>query len=273
MRWLVRFGYDGSAFSGWARQPGRRTVEGEIRRGLAKLGKGFEGASGYLAVASRTDRGVSARANALALESDLAGPDLLRALNGIAPEIVCTAAAPVEAGFRVRSAVRRTYRYYEPSAGHDPDRWRAASRAFRGTVDARSLGRALPLDRPVWRTVESVTVTDEGPILRVEVRAPSFVWGMVRKIVAAMREVDAGRLTLTRLRRALAGDERITVPIAEPERLVLWEVEYGRPWPFVLPGRSRHQERWWRTEQIASELRQRLLRTLWDDWTEGGGSR
>ncbi|MCI4322345.1 MAG: hypothetical protein L3K05_08590, partial [Thermoplasmata archaeon] len=64
-------------------------------------------------MASRTDRGVSARGNALALTSPLPGAGLLRALNGLRPEIFFTAATEVEEAFRPRAARSRTYRYWE----------------------------------------------------------------------------------------------------------------------------------------------------------------
>jgi tRNA pseudouridine38-40 synthase len=51
--------YDGTAFRGWARQPGERTVEGEMRQALAGLYRSVDA----FAVAGRTDAGVHALAN------------------------------------------------------------------------------------------------------------------------------------------------------------------------------------------------------------------
>jgi len=239
--WLVRFGYDGSAFAGWARQPGQRTVEGEILRGLVTCGVAARPEAARVAVASRTDRGVSARANALTLDSPLSGPALLGALNGISPEIWFTAAASVPEEFHARSATRRVYRYFDSGPVRSfADRVNAA-RLFSGEVDVRSFGRSLPAGRSPRRRIESVTLTraDDGAV--VEVRAPSFVWGEVRKIVTALREVDAGRLTLSVLRRALDGRERLALPLAEAEPLVLWEVEYPIAWEVRWRGPNRRQ--------------------------------
>lgn len=252
-RWLVRFGYDGSAFHGWARQPGLRTVEGEVRSGLLRSGAVPDAGAFSVEVASRTDRGVSARANALAVRSSLPGTTLLRALNGIDPDLFFTAATPVVEGFRVRRAVRRTYRYFETNQSQNPTDRREAAGLFRGNVDVRSFGRSIPTGEPAWRTIESVTVRPRGYGALIEVRAPSFVWGMVRKIVAALREVDTGRLTVPRLRSALEGKLRLALPMAEPEPLVLWEVEYDLPWAIHWRGPNRVQV-------AASEARQR---TLW----------
>lgn len=249
MRWVVRFGYDGSVFAGWARQPGLRTVEGEVIAGLEKHGRG---AAVGLEVASRTDRGVSARGNALAVESSLRGPSLLRQLNGICPAIFFSAAAPFPAERRVRSAVRRTYRYFSSGPPGRAARWRSASRGLLGTIDVRSFGRALPSDRPSYRTVESISVDEVPGGLVLEIRAPSFVWGMVRKIVAALDACGEGRLEATELAEAAAGGRRLTLPLAPAEGLVLWEVEYPFAWTVRWAGPTRHQRAWW--EGIDADL-------------------
>ena len=228
-----------------------------MRRGIAESEAGA-----HLEVASRTDRGVSARANALALRSDLSGPNLLRSLNGLSPELFFTAAARLPDDVRVRSAVRRVYRYYEAGAAPDLARWREAARRFAGTLDARSFGRGLGTGAPVWRDVESVTVDPVDGGLQVEVRAPSFVWGMVRKIVAALREHDAGRLPLARLELALRGRERLTLPLAEPEPLVLYEVEYPFPWTIRWRGPTRHQVRYLDSTRSGLWQQSRVLRDL-----------
>jgi tRNA pseudouridine38-40 synthase len=263
----VRFGYDGLAFHGWARQPGLRSVEGEILRGLVRSRLTPSAAQAELEVASRTDRGVSAVGNALAMTTGSPAPITLRALNGISPEIFFTAASPLPPGFRVRRAVRRVYRYFEPIGEHDVDRWREAAGLFSGTVDVRSLGRGLSPAEPVWRTIESVRVESRDEMLMVEVRAPSFVWGMVRKIVGALRTVDRKPESRASLAAALAGRVRLTLPMAEPERLLLWDVEYPFPWTVRWEGPNRHQARWWKASREALAVRTDLLAAL----TKGQG--
>jgi tRNA pseudouridine38-40 synthase len=263
VRWRIRFGYDGTGFQGWARQPGVRTVEGELLRGMKRVGL-VPRTAAHLEVASRTDRGVSARANALALTSELAPRTLLRALNGIAPEVWWTAAAPLAETARIRGALRRTYRYYEPGPFREPAHRARAAEQFAGRVDVRSFGRGLPSEGPVWREVESVTLRPLGPGEVVEVVAPSFVWGMVRKIVGALREVDAGRLPLAHLESALAGRVRLTLPMAAPEPLVLWEVEYPDPWTDFWTGPNPSQARWASGQREGLWARTQVLGALSD---------
>ena len=58
MRLRIDLAYDGSGFHGWARQPGLRTVQDDLERGLDTVLR-TTGAS--LTVAGRTDTGVNAR--------------------------------------------------------------------------------------------------------------------------------------------------------------------------------------------------------------------
>ena len=57
-RWRLDLGYDGTAFSGWAAQPGRRTVQGELETWLAAC---WASTAPRLVCAGRTDAGVHAR--------------------------------------------------------------------------------------------------------------------------------------------------------------------------------------------------------------------
>jgi tRNA pseudouridine38-40 synthase len=248
-RWLVRFGYDGLGFHGWASQPGLRTVEGELVGALRRRGFRTEAGEGYLAVASRTDRGVSARANALALASALDGRALLRVLNGLVPDVFFSAAEPVSPEFSPRRAMLRRYRYFEPAGGRDEAVWRRLLAHFVGPVDPRSFGRAVPPGAPARREVSEARVRREGPWLVVDLAAPSFVWGMVRKIVAAVRATASGTLPEAHLVDAIAGRRRLTLPLAEPDRLVLWEVVYPFEFRFERPGLSPRQRQLWASER------------------------
>jgi tRNA pseudouridine38-40 synthase len=260
-RWLVRFGYDGSGFAGWARQPGLRTVEGVLREGIPRVGVAPTTDAAGLAVASRTDRGVSARGNALTITSSLPAAGVLRALNGVTPDIFFTAITEVPSQFSARAASNRWYRYFEPAEGHHIGRWREAAAKFQGELDVRSFGRDLPSDRPAVRTIDSVQVHRSGSRwFVVDLRAPSFVWGMVRKIIAALRKVDDGTLGLPRLLGALRGEHRLTLPLAEPEGLVLWEVTYPVKWSREWGGPNRAQGRYFAEMMRRAQLREVLAR-------------
>src|SRR5215218_2368695 len=98
--------YDGSPFAGWAVQPGRRTVAGELGRALGTvLRRPVD-----LVVAGRTDTGV----HALGQVASYSGPPPgLRSVNAVLPgEIAVLAAEEMPDGFSARhDAVARSYRY------------------------------------------------------------------------------------------------------------------------------------------------------------------
>jgi tRNA U38,U39,U40 pseudouridine synthase TruA len=85
---------------------------------------------------------------------------------------------------------------------------------------------------------------------------------MARKIVGALREYDGGRVSLDHLRAALEGRERLTPPLAEPDRLVLWDVEYPIPWTVTWAGPNRHQARRERDDRNGLWVRGEVLRAL-----------
>jgi tRNA pseudouridine(38-40) synthase len=215
-----------------------------------------------LDVASRTDRGVSARGNALALYSTLSGRGLLGALNGVAPEIFFSAAREVDGSFRPRAARSRTYHYLESDPVGPIEAYRRAASLAVGDLDVRSFGRGLPADRPVVRTVRRFDVVADGAGLRLEIEGPSFVWGMVRKLVAATRSVAAGELGAKEFREALSGGRRLTVALAEPEPLVLWDVEYGQPWAVTADAFRARKSAYFARERRAAVSRVTLLDRL-----------
>ncbi|KGN33721.1 tRNA pseudouridine synthase A [Knoellia sinensis KCTC 19936] len=68
MRLRIDLAYDGTDFSGWAAQPGRRTVEGELSTALTTLLRSPEPVR--LTVAGRTDAGVHARGQVVHADVD-----------------------------------------------------------------------------------------------------------------------------------------------------------------------------------------------------------
>jgi tRNA pseudouridine38-40 synthase len=111
--------YVGTAFSGWAVQPGLRTVEGELRGALDALFPGWSG----LAVAGRTDAGVHALGQVASFSAP-AGPldSAADALSSRLPsdlKVVASERAPADFdaryGARSRSYVYRIWRRRLPS--------------------------------------------------------------------------------------------------------------------------------------------------------------
>lgn len=212
--------YDGTDFSGWARQPGRRTVQEELERALA----GVLRREVALTVAGRTDAGVHALGQVASHAGD---PAPAGALNGVLPpdvRVLGSQLAPDEFDAR-RDAVGRTYRYrvvtraaasvFERSrALHWP---RALDRAaldrcaasLEGTHDFRAF---TPTQTSHVRFEREVTracwAGDPAGGLAFEVDADSFMRHMVRTLVGTMLSVAGGRMTVAAFAALLRGRPR-----------------------------------------------------------------
>jgi len=205
MRLKLTVAYDGTGFRGWARQPGERTVEGELRRALGGL---FAGVA-ELAVAGRTDAGVHALANVVSAEVD-GGPPPERAaaaLNALLPEDVAVVAAERAAdGFHARFDARaRSYRYrvwrrrerspFEArrSLWHprplDLEALAAAADLLPGEHDFRAFTPTDTQHDVFVRVVESARwVALDEDVAAFEITADSFLRHMVRTLVGTMLE-------------------------------------------------------------------------------------
>lgn len=240
-------GYDGTEFSGFQVQQNVSTVQGILEGALAEI------ASEPVRVraAGRTDAGVHALGQVVSMPWSGPEPDaVLRAMGGLLPPSVGVLDAQwADDEFDARrSALGRSYVYlvWNHPVRHpllrrwtlhlhdpvDPGRLREALEVVRGTHDFSSFARVRPEQRPE-RTVRDVSVTTDGPLLRIRVSAESFLHQMVRSIVGSALEVGTGRRSLAWMREALlARDRAVAGPVAPPSGLTLEDVTYERaPWP------------------------------------------
>lgn len=234
MRRAFQIGYLADGFFGYAPQPGRTTVGGLLEQELLRR-KVLEPGTPLL-TASRTDRGVHARGNVIAFDTARRGDPVARILNSLDPRIFCFGHAEVPSDFNPRHAVSRWYRYFLEGEGHDVAQLSRVATEFEGNHHFASFSRRDDPPRETRRSVTRVSVAAQGRYLSVDVVAPSFLWGQVRKMVAALTLVEAGRLALPDLREALQGRQVLNLPLAPPERLVLMDVAYGFPFEPPLEG-------------------------------------
>lgn len=258
--------YDGTGFCGWARQPGRRSVQAELEEALGDVLRVTHRVR--VAVAGRTDAGVHAIGQACHADvpAAAAGTDLevlLRRLDGRLPADLRVRAVRVAPdGFDARwSALWRHYRYLvadHPSARDPRTRghvlWTArpldvaamddAVGAFRGEHDFCAFCRAREGASSV-RTVLSIGWTrpdPRGPAV-FDVRADAFCHSMVRALVGAFLAVGEGRWPVHRPADLLTAQVRDpAIATAPAHGLTL--VEVGYPDDAELGAQAVRAKRW-----------------------------
>ncbi|HEX2221822.1 MAG TPA: tRNA pseudouridine(38-40) synthase TruA [Candidatus Limnocylindria bacterium] len=241
--------YDGTAFTGSQRQPGSRTVQGELEEALNRL----TGERIAIRLAGRTDAGVHATGQvaAFCLPPTRGGerydwPELRRRLNAVLPpDLAVRSLRAAPPGFDPRrEAIERVYRYRirmggakRPLDRHrtleigerlDVEAMQAAAGLMLGERDFAALG-ADPAGRGrTVRRVSSVVVRRRGELLEVRVAADAFLRRMVRSLVALLLAVGRGEIRAADAARLLDRGERALAGRAAPARgLTLERVRYG----------------------------------------------
>lgn len=223
-RLALAIAYDGTRFESYARQPGHRTVEGELVSLLRGAGAFQEAKAARFRSGSRTDAGVSAAWNVVAFDSDIPAGAAVAATTKAPEGLFLLSATTVPDDFEPRHARRRLYRYLLTHAW-SANRVRPALDLFRGEHDFTNFRRADADKSPRARITRLRYGARPTPFLEVE--APFFLWQQVRRIVAAIDGLERGERTLAELRSALTEPERrVDLGIAAPEGLLLLRVDY-----------------------------------------------
>ena len=262
---VLRVGYDGAGFSGFASQEGQphvRTVSGELARALlVLLRRPVE-----LTCAGRTDAGVHARAQYVSLpmtareSAELSGRRLLRSLSAVLPEDVSVDAVLRAApGFSARfDAQAREYRYRLICSsarplfcrqwawwlrGEEPlcvEAMRAGAAELIGEHDFKSFCKTASAEgKPTHRFVEAIDFFEEEQLgerqLVMRIVGNAFLHNMVRTIMGTLVEVGRGQRDPGWVRDVLAAcDRRAAGPCAPACGLTFWAVRYDegalRPW-------------------------------------------
>jgi len=220
VRVALRFGYDGRKFHGYARQPDVRTVEGDILKALDRI----EARHIRFRSASRTDKGVSAISNVIAFDTNFRPEELPRALNANLSDIFFHGWSEVDIDFDPRKARQRWYRYHL-FGEHDIDTMKGVAELFIGKHDFSSFARMEAGRNPI-RKIDSMEFGEAGGMPYIDIKAQSFLWQMVRRIVGAMLSIERGERSPEDVEKALDG-ERVVFGIAPPEPLFLMSVDYS----------------------------------------------
>lgn len=219
VRHVAAIAYNGAKFSGWASQPGRRTVQGELERALRDL----YGLPVRAVGSSRTDAGVHALGNVFHFDAPPKTPPkgVAAALNAAGRGDwrvlrVRRARAPFHARY---SACGKTYFYLiDDAPGADPLRadfaWRTGgprlSPARLRAAAAPLVGRhdflsfCVEAKPDTVRELRAVSCARTGGQIKITLTGSGFLRGMARMIVGALVQAAAGKAPPEAVARALA---------------------------------------------------------------------
>jgi len=239
--------YDGTHFSGWAVQPGLRTVQGTLESALDRVLRMPAGTS-RLSVAGRTDAGVHARGQVCHgdLPLDLGEVEKLATrLNGALPDdVVVRRAISAPEGFDARfSAVWRRYAYricdqpqdLDPIRRHEVLAWprrldeelmNEASRGLLGERDFAAFCKRREGASTI-RELRELTWTRRPTTLTGRVVADAFCHHLVRSLVGCLLVIGEGKRPPEWAAQVLDGKVRDPrVPVVVAHGLTLEEVGY-----------------------------------------------
>ena len=232
---MVAFGYHGAKFHGSQIQPDVRTVQGELKQAIERLGWWTESC---LEMSSRTDSGVSVRMNlaTISLPTDIANvideSSLVSALNDHLPEdLVVWKACRVPEGTRSRIAENRLYIYrleMIPGWPYDVEyeRFSNACNLFVGQHDFTNFCR-LDSGRSPIRNIESCQPWQDssGRIVGFTVLAESFLWNQIRRMASSLHKFAKNDIELDEIALALEKpEETLDFGLAPAEGLILWSL-------------------------------------------------
>jgi tRNA pseudouridine38-40 synthase len=253
VRWRFDIAYDGTNFSGWAGQAGRRTVQGELETWIARVLRLSE--PPRMVCAGRTDAGVHARGQVAHLDLDPTvmtdgGDDLARRLNRVlGGDCVVRGISVAPAGFDARfGAIWRRYVYRLSDAGVPPDplyRYQIASLPREVDLARFDEGAAMLLGlkdfgafcrrREGASTIRTLLELSgqrvaSGPmagVVECTVRADAFCHSMVRSLVGALIGLATGQRDQKWLAALTERAEReSTIMVMPAAGLTLEEVGY-----------------------------------------------
>lgn len=245
-RYRLDIEYDGSAFAGWQRQAGQRSVQEAIESAILA----FCGETLSIRGAGRTDAGVHATGQVAHVDLAKDWPadtvrDALNAHLGLANDAVAILAArPCGEDFDARfSATGRHYLYrivnrrarlaleakraWWVPRPLDVGAMHAAAQELVGRHDFTTFRSVHCQAKSPLRTLDRLDVSRAGDVIEIRASARSFLHNQVRSMAGTLKRVGEGAWSPQDVKAALAAADRARCgPVAPPDGLYLIAVDY-----------------------------------------------
>jgi len=235
--------YNGSKFSGWQKQTGKRTIQGELEEAFFRL----TGENVCIEGSGRTDKGVHAMAQIASVQTESKIPlkNFKYALNNQLPSDIRIKKIEIaQKDFHARfSSKKKTYRYVVHFGKDKPAISNEMVGFYRNDIDVERLQQAIPLfvgkhnfkafcsaNTQVTnfeREVFDLTFSKRGSNGVFEITGNGFLYNMVRIIVGTLLDYASGKLDLENIEKAFeTGERKYAGTTMEPNGLYLKKVVY-----------------------------------------------
>lgn len=243
MRFLIKFSYDGTNYSGFQTQPGLNTIQEKLEEALAIINNGKKT---NIVATGRTDKGVHALCQYAHadIDVDITEYKLKRAMNSNLPDdihVIETHIVPDD--FHARYYVKnKEYKYYINLGEYNPlernyifqynytlnvEKMKEAIQVFLGTHDFRAFVTESKEKENCVRTINFVNIELENSKLIITFRGDGFLRYQVRNMVGILIRVGENKISTEDVEKILESKDRTTTgKTAPPEGLYLTNVSY-----------------------------------------------
>lgn len=243
MRFLIKFAYDGTAYSGFQTQPNLDTIQERMEKALQIINNGNKT---NLVATGRTDKGVHALCQYAHadIDVDITEYKLKRAMNSNLPDdihIIETKIVPDD--FHARYNVKsKEYKYYINLGEYNPlernyvfqynyilnkGAMEDAMKVFLGTHDFRAFVTESKEKENCVRTITYVNIEQKDNKLIITFRGDGFLRYQVRNMVGLLIRVGENKVSTKDVEKILLSKDRTTTgKTAPPEGLYLTDVVY-----------------------------------------------
>ena len=241
-RYLIDFSYSGANFSGYQKQPGKRTVQGEIEKVLSSINNN----SVKLTSSGRTDALVNAihQKAHFDLDKEIGAYKLNGALNSYLPDdIYINSVTKVDNLFHARYMVKsKTYEYLINTGDYNPllrthvyqyckplniRKMKKAVKYFIGKHDFTTFVSAEDKKEDKVREIYDASVDEKEGIIKITFKGSGFLKYQVRNMVGTLIKIGEEKVLPDIILSLLEKKDRKCAFLCAPAQgLTLTDVKY-----------------------------------------------
>ena len=224
MRFLIKFSYDGTAYSGFQKQPNKETIEQKLEEALEKINANTKTT---ITATGRTDKKVHALCQYAHFDLNISinEKNLKRALNSNLPaDIHVIEAKRVEDTFHARYNVKeKEYKYYLNTGEYNPlqrnyvyqynhdldiKSMQEAITYFKGTHDFRAFVTENKEKENCIRTIYKANISKKDDIIIFTFTGNGFLRYQVRNMVGLLIRVGENKISTETVEKILLSKDR-----------------------------------------------------------------